>query len=57
MTFATTLKEVVSTNSHLWGAIMFECDIYYIEHPREIGVPDRIGDGDGFVGWFTLWHT
>ena len=48
--FATTLREVVSTNSHLWGAIMSEGDNYYIEQPREIGVLDRIGGGDGFVG-------
>lgn len=48
--FATTLREVVSTNSHLWGAIMSEGDAFYIEQPREIGVLDRIGGGDGFVG-------
>ena len=48
--FATTLREVVSANSHLWGAIMAEGDDYYIEQPREIGVLDRIGGGDGFVG-------
>ena len=48
--FATTLREVVSTNSHLWGAIMAEGNTFYIENPREIGVLDRIGGGDGFVG-------
>jgi len=48
--FATTLREVISTNSHLWGAIMSESDDFYIEEPREIGVLDRIGGGDGFVG-------
>ncbi|MCK5674412.1 MAG: hypothetical protein KAH95_13615 [Spirochaetales bacterium] len=48
--FATTLREVESANSHLWGAIMAEGDDYYIEQPREIGVLDRIGGGDGFVG-------
>ncbi len=48
--FATTLREVVSTNSHLWGAIMAEGSKFYIEQPREIGVLDRIGGGDGFVG-------
>ena len=48
--FATTLREVISTNSHLWGAIMSEGDDFYIEEPRKIGVMDRIGGGDGFVG-------
>lgn len=48
--FATTLREVVNTNSHLWGAIMSEGNDFYIEQPREIGVLDRIGGGDGFVG-------
>ena len=48
--FATTLREVVSSNSHIWGAIMSEGNNFYIEQPREIGVLDRIGGGDGFVG-------
>lgn len=48
--FATTLREVVSTNSHLWGAIMAAGDAWHIVEPREITVLDRIGGGDGFVG-------
>ncbi len=48
--FATTLREVVNTNSHIWGAVMSEGDNFYIEAPREITVLDRIGGGDGFVG-------
>jgi 2-dehydro-3-deoxygluconokinase len=48
--FATTLREVVSANSHLWGAIMAETDNWHIVEPREITVLDRIGGGDGFVG-------
>ncbi|MBN2655922.1 MAG: hypothetical protein JXR86_02605 [Spirochaetales bacterium] len=48
--FATTLREVVSTNEHMWGAIMLEGDNWYVEEPRPIGVLDRIGGGDGFVG-------
>jgi 2-dehydro-3-deoxygluconokinase len=48
--FATTLREVVSTNNHLWGAIMREGDNWHIVEPREIAVLDRIGGGDGFVG-------
>lgn len=48
--FATTLREVVSANSHLWGAIMSAGDQWQVVEPREIGVLDRIGGGDGFVG-------
>ena len=48
--FATTLRKVESANSHLWGAIMMVGDEWYGVEPREIGVIDRIGGGDGFVG-------
>lgn len=48
--FATTLRQVVNANTHLWGAIMFEGDNWHTIEPREIGVLDRIGGGDGFVG-------
>jgi 2-dehydro-3-deoxygluconokinase len=48
--FATTLREVISANSHRWGAIMAEGDKWHVVEPREIGVLDRIGGGDGFVG-------
>jgi 2-dehydro-3-deoxygluconokinase len=49
-TFATTLRQVASANSHFWGAIMLEGDNWHVVEPREIGVMDRIGGGDGFVG-------
>jgi len=48
--FATTLRQVISTNSHLWGAIMAEGDNWHVIETREITVLDRIGGGDGFVG-------
>ena len=48
--FATTLREVVSANMHRWGAILAEGDNWHVVEPREIGVVDRIGGGDGFVG-------
>jgi len=48
--FATTLREVVSANKHLWGAIMAEGGNWHVVEPRPIGVMDRIGGGDGFVG-------
>ncbi len=48
--FATTLREVVNANCHRWGAIMSEGSSWHVIEPREIGVLDRIGGGDGFVG-------
>lgn len=48
--FANTLREVMSVNEHLWGAIVFENDRWHVIHPRKINVMDRIGGGDGFVG-------
>ncbi|MCR4615387.1 MAG: sugar kinase [Clostridiales bacterium] len=48
--YATTLRQVVSVNSHLWGAIMFADDQWQVVEPRQITVLDRIGGGDGFVG-------
>jgi 2-dehydro-3-deoxygluconokinase len=48
--FATTLREVVSANDHLWGAIMLEGEDWHVIEPRPIRVLDRIGGGDGFVG-------
>lgn len=48
--FATTLREVINVNRHLWGAIMFANNEWHVVEPREIAVLDRIGGGDGFVG-------
>lgn len=48
--YATTLREVISANNHLWGAIMYEGDQWHVVEPRPINVLDRIGGGDGFVG-------
>ncbi len=48
--FATTLREVINTNLHLWGAIVSVGDEWFVADPREINVLDRIGGGDGFVG-------
>lgn len=53
---ATTLREAVDANSHLWGALVSAeekagsgASLTEI-HPRLIRVLDRIGGGDGFVG-------
>ena len=48
--FGTTLREVQSANRHLWGALVSHAGAWEIIKPREIGVLDRIGGGDGFVG-------
>ncbi|MBE6937508.1 MAG: sugar kinase [Ruminococcaceae bacterium] len=48
--FATTLRQVLSANAHMWGAIMLDGEEWFNVEPREIGVLDRIGGGDGFVG-------
>jgi 2-dehydro-3-deoxygluconokinase len=48
--FATTLREVVNANKHLWGGIMLSDNDWFVVEPREIVVLDRIGGGDGFVG-------
>ncbi|WP_136065203.1 sugar kinase [Pontiella sulfatireligans] len=48
--FGTTLREVVSANCHMWGALVTDGTDWEIIKPREIGVLDRIGGGDGFVG-------
>jgi len=48
--FATSLREVVSANTHRWGAIMAEGENWHVIEPREIAVLDRIGGGDGFAG-------
>lgn len=47
--FANTLRQVISANEHLWGAILWANGEWNIEEPRPIPVLDRIGGGDGFV--------
>ena len=48
--YATTLREVVSANEHLWGALLWADGKWTVEQPRPIPVMDRIGGGDGFSG-------
>lgn len=47
--YATTLRQVIHTNMHMWGGIISENDNWHVVEPREIYVYDRIGGGDGFV--------
>ncbi len=46
----TTLREVISTNRHMWGMIVWSDNQLHVAPLREIGVLDRIGGGDGSVG-------
>jgi 2-dehydro-3-deoxygluconokinase len=48
--YATTLREVVNVNHHKWGGIVNCGGEWEVILPRDIGVQDRIGGGDGFVG-------
>lgn len=48
--FATTLRQVLSANEHLWGAILLDGGQWHVVEPRHIQILDRIGGGDGFVG-------
>lgn len=48
--FATTLRQVISANEHLWGALLLKDGEWVVAEPRTIQVYDRIGGGDGFVG-------
>ncbi len=47
--FANTLRQVISANEHLWGAIVWDGENWQVVEPRPIPVYDRIGGGDGFV--------
>ena len=48
--FAATLRQVEDANTHMWGGLMLDGDDWHEILPRRIGVLDRIGGGDGFVG-------
>jgi 2-dehydro-3-deoxygluconokinase len=46
---ATTLREVLSTNRHCWGAVAWIDGNLYSSPNCELDVLDRIGGGDGFA--------
>jgi 2-dehydro-3-deoxygluconokinase len=46
---ATTLREVVSTNRHRWGAVLWAEGETYTSPTIELDVLCRIGGGDGFA--------
>lgn len=48
--YATTLREVVDSGTHNWGALVYAGGNWSAVEPKPIRVLDRIGGGDGFVG-------
>ncbi len=48
--FASTLRQEISANEHLWGAVLLSDGEWVRELPRAIPVMDRIGGGDAFAG-------
>ncbi|UCH09785.1 MAG: sugar kinase [Fidelibacterota bacterium] len=46
---ATTLREVVSSNQHKWGAVLWGDGEEVVSPVCELNVLDRIGGGDGFA--------
>jgi len=49
---ATTLREVHSTNRHLWGAVAWVDGRTYVSPTCELDVHDRVGGGDGYAAGF-----
>ncbi len=48
--YATSLRQVLSAEKHVWGALLYAEGKWYEAEQREIAVLDRIGGGDGFMG-------
>ncbi len=49
---ATTLREVKSTNRHIWGAVACIDGNTYCSPTCDLDILDRIGGGDGFAAGF-----
>jgi 2-dehydro-3-deoxygluconokinase len=49
---ATTLREVHSTNRHMWGAVAWVDGKTHVAPACELHVLDRVGGGDGFASGF-----
>jgi 2-dehydro-3-deoxygluconokinase len=49
---ATTLREVHSTNRHLWGAVAWVNGQTFASPTCELDVLDRVGGGDGYASGF-----
>ncbi|MCX7775790.1 MAG: sugar kinase [Rectinemataceae bacterium] len=46
---ATTLRDVKSTNRHLWSAVLWKDGEHWVAPTCELDVHDRVGGGDGFA--------
>jgi len=46
---ATTLRDVKSTNRHLWSAVLWIDGEHWVAPTMELDVYDRVGGGDGFA--------
>jgi 2-dehydro-3-deoxygluconokinase len=46
---ATTIREVQSSNRHMWGAVMWYNGKQFFSPTCQLDVLDRIGGGDGFA--------
>jgi 2-dehydro-3-deoxygluconokinase len=49
---ATTLREVLSTNRHKWGAVAWINGTTHVSPICDLDVYDRVGGGDGFASGF-----
>lgn len=49
---ATTLREVVSTNQHRWGAVAWVNGSTFVSPVCDLDIYDRVGGGDGFASGF-----
>jgi 2-dehydro-3-deoxygluconokinase len=49
---ATTLREVLSTNRHTWGAVAWVNGQTHVSKTCVLDVYDRVGGGDGFAAGF-----
>lgn len=52
----STMRDVISVNRHVFGAVSLENGKYTVYEPKAMPVYDRIGGGDAFVGGF-LYST
>ena len=48
--YGNTLRQVISVQEHMWGAVTLFGDVWTVIEPRPIQILDRIGGGDGFAG-------
>ena len=47
-TVAITLRESISANDNVWGAMIYDGDEYYFSKKYPVHIVDRVGGGDSF---------